>query len=373
MNSGVTFLLPCLNEEKTIGNVITEIQQAFTEDLFTFEILVVDNGSTDQSVEVATSLGARVFNEPSRGYGSALASGIRNAQYEFVVMGDADQSYRFGDSHPMLQMLDSGFDLVIGNRFLGGIEKGAMPFLHRFLGNPVLTFIGKRLFRSSVGDFHCGLRAFRKTPILRLGLKSTGMEFATEMIVRAEQSDLRICQVPVVLRPDGRNRPPHLRTWRDGWRHLRFLLVMAPNWVFLPPAFLGLLSAGMLLLLANGNGAFKANSVEFSLGTSFISLAILNVSVVSLWSLVIARTLQSRRHYLTWPITETTLIASFSAIAIGFFLIGSRFRDWMESGFSTMAWEGASTTTIIGTLLFCIGGISIPFSLLLGVVRQSTK
>ena len=215
------------------------------------EVVIADNGSTDGSQDIARAEGARVVDVPIRGYGAALTAGIADAKGEFVIMGDADDSYDLSNLGPFVEALRGGADLVMGNRFAGGIEPGAMPALHRYLGNPVLTAVGRVLFRSPVKDFHCGLRGFRREAILELDLRTTGMEFASEMVVKATLNKLNIVEVPTTLSPDGRSRAPHLRTWRDGWRHLRFLLLYSPRWLFLYPGMIlflvGLVLGGVLL------------------------------------------------------------------------------------------------------------------------------
>lgn len=215
------------------------------------EVLIADNGSTDGSQALALALGARVVSVPVRGYGAALIAGITAARGRYVVMGDSDESYDFSALDPYVQALRAGDQLVMGNRFLGGIRPGAMPLLHRYLGNPVLSFLGRLFFRVDIGDFHCGLRGFDRAAILSLGLRCEGMEFASEMVVKASLRGLRIAEVPTTLFPDGRDRPPHLRSWRDGWRHLRFLLLFSPRWLFLYPGLLltALGLAGMAWLL----------------------------------------------------------------------------------------------------------------------------
>ncbi len=227
--------MPCLNEAETLARCIQKAQRAIEAGHLDAEVIVADNGSTDGSVMIARELGARVVDVPRKGYGNALIGGIEAAGGEFVVMGDADDSYDFGAISPFIEQLRAGADLVVGNRFAGGIEPGAMPWSHRWLGNPVLTRIGRVFFHTPVGDMHCGLRAFRKDAFERMKLRAAGMEFASEMVIKASLNGMRISEVPVVLHPDGRSRPPHLRTWRDGWRHLRFMLLFSPRWLFLYP------------------------------------------------------------------------------------------------------------------------------------------
>ena len=227
--------MPCLNEGLTLGSCIDKAVTTMNRLGIIGEVIVADNGSTDGSQAIATQRGARVIPIATRGYGSALRGGIAAARGEYVIMGDSDESYDFTQIGEFVDKLDEGNELVMGNRFRGGIRPGAMPFLHRFLGNPVLSWLGRIFFGCPVGDFQCGLRAFRKDSIDRLDLRTLGMEFSTEMVVKATLFNLRIAEIPTVLSPDGRDRPPHLRTWRDGWRYLRFLLLYSPRWLFLYP------------------------------------------------------------------------------------------------------------------------------------------
>jgi len=248
----VTVVIPCLNEAETLETCIRKAQRSFKRDGVAGEVVMADNGSEDGSQAIAERLGARVVNVTTRGYGSALLGGIAAARGRYVIMGDADDSYDFENLKPFIEKLREGFELVMGNRFRGGIKPGAMPPLHRYFGNPLLSAVGWLFFHSPCADFHCGLRGFDREAITRLNLQTTGMEFASEMVVKATLFGLRIAEVPTTLSPDGRSRPPHLRSWRDGWRHLRFLLLFSPRWLFLYPGVflmvLGLLSGGWLMM-----------------------------------------------------------------------------------------------------------------------------
>jgi glycosyltransferase involved in cell wall biosynthesis len=247
----LTVLIPCLDEAETVGSCVSKAAAYLQRSGIRGEVLVSDNGSTDSSRDVARRAGARVIEESQRGYGNALRAGIQAARGRFIIVGDADDSYDFAALGPFVANLRAGAELVMGNRFQGGIAPGAMPPLHRYLGNPVLSGIGRLFFSSPVGDFHCGLRGFRRESILKLGLSTGGMEFASEMVVRATVEGLRIAEVPATLSPDGRSRPPHLRSFRDGWRHLRFMLLFSPRWLFLYPGAILMLAglASMLWLL----------------------------------------------------------------------------------------------------------------------------
>jgi glycosyltransferase involved in cell wall biosynthesis len=257
----LTILMPCLNEARTIGDCIRRAQGFLAASAITGEALIADNGSSDASCAIATRLGARVLHVGRRGYGSALLGGIRAAHGRHVIMGDADGSYDFGRIEEFVAKLRDGADLVMGNRFRGGIHPGDMPFLHRYLGNPVLSHLGRLFFNAPVGDFQCGLRGFNRSSIQWIDLQSPGMEFASEMVVKAALSGLQIAEVPTTLTPDGRGRPPHLRTWRDGWRHLRFLLIYCPRWLFLYPGLL-MATPGIVLLLWLVAGSRRVLGVE---------------------------------------------------------------------------------------------------------------
>lgn len=249
----LTILMPCLNEAETLATCIGKAAGFLNKFNIEGEILIADNGSTDGSPGIAIKNGASVISVKEKGYGNALIAGIRAAKGRYVIMGDADDSYDFSALQPFVEKLREGCHLVMGNRFKGGISKGAMPWLHRYLGNPVLSFAGRLFFKSTTGDFHCGLRGFDRDKILQIGLVSPGMEFASEMVVKATIAGLQIAEVPTKLYADGRTKPPHLNTWRDGWRHLVFLLIYSPKWLFLfPSLILFVISLTGLILLLPG-------------------------------------------------------------------------------------------------------------------------
>jgi len=266
----LSVVMPCLNEAETLASCIKKAQQALDEYHIAGEIIIADNGSTDGSQAIAIGMGARVVPVDTRGYGSALMGGIAAARGTYIIMGDADDSYDFTALMPFLTQLRQGYDLVMGNRFKGGIKPGAMPPLHRYLGNPVLTGIGRLFFGGACNDFHCGMRGFSKAAAQRMDLRTTGMEFASEMVVKAILNGLRITEVPTTLSPDGRSRAPHLRSWRDGWRHLRFLLLYSPRWLFLYPGLL-LMVLGLITGLWLFPGPRTIGSVTFDVHTLLYS------------------------------------------------------------------------------------------------------
>lgn len=284
----LTILMPVLNEAETLAGCIKEAQSFLERHLVEGEILIADNGSVDNSPLIARERGARVVAVEQRGYGAALMGGIRAARGQFVIMGDADGSYNFEHLMPFLTALRSGHDLVMGNRFTGNIEPGSMPLVHRYLGNPALTGIGRLFFGSKIGDFHCGLRGFRRRSMERLNLQTTGMEFASEMVVKSTLHGLRVTEVPIVLRPDGRTRPPHLRTWRDGWRHLRFLLIFSPRWLFLYPGF-ALSTLGLALLCWLYPGPREVAGITFDIHTMLYGAAAVVVGLQAISLAIFAR------------------------------------------------------------------------------------
>ena len=278
----LTILMPCLNEAETLEICINKASRFLSNHNIVGEILIADNGSTDGSQEIAERNGARVVAIAQKGYGSALIGGIENALGEYIIMGDADDSYDFSNLMPFVEKMREGYELVMGNRFKGGIAKGAMPPLHKYLGNPVLSTIGKIFYRSDINDFHCGLRGFQKEAISKLNLQTSGMEFASEMVVKSTLHKLKMAEVPTTLSPDGRSRPPHLRSWRDGWRHLKFLLIHSPRWLFLYPGLFFFI-VGLILMSVLTLSPFSIGHVIFDVNTLLYGamFAILGVQLTS--------------------------------------------------------------------------------------------
>lgn len=374
----LTILMPCLNEAATLSACISKGQAFLTRMNLCGEILVSDNGSTDGSQALAESLGARVVHCPQRGYGAALMAGIHEANGRYVIMGDADDSYDFAALDAFLVELRKGADLVMGNRFKGGIRDGAMPRLHRYLGNPVLSFVGRMFFRTPIGDFHCGLRGFSREAVLGLGLVTPGMEFASEMVAKASLAGLRISEVPTILYPDGRSRPPHLRSWRDGWRHLKFLLLFCPRWMFLYPG-LAAMALGLtgLVLLASGPvhlhhvglgiHSFLYMSALIVLGVQFVQMALLIQWMAGLFGVV------PRLHWATWLkpwiSTDRGLMAGLLVFLSGFLWSLSLFLDWKRQGFGVLD-PTEVMRSAIPSVTFMIVGIQIGFGSMFATALQ---
>lgn len=278
----LSIVLPCLNEERTLKTCLDKAKACLEKNQISGEIIVADNGSTDKSVEIALARGARVVNIREKGYGNALKGGFDAAQGKYILMADADDSYELDNLMPFIEKLREGYDLVMGNRFRGGILPGAMPWHHRYIGNPVLSFIGKLFFRSPANDFHCGIRGFTKTAIEKINPQTTGMEFASEIVIKASILGMKVCEVPTRLFPDGRDRPPHLRSFRDGWRHLRFLLLYSPAWLFLYPGLaLALLGGILSVILFFGPVDIGFRYVDFHTFIAAGSLSYLGLNMLS--------------------------------------------------------------------------------------------
>ena len=363
----LTILMPCLNEAATVGSCVAKARAFLQRTGIQGEVLIADNGSEDDSREQAQRAGARVVDVAERGYGAALAGGIAAARGRYIIMGDADESYDFAGLDGFVSKLREGYPLVMGNRFRGGIRKGAMPFLHRYLGNPVLSFVGRLLFRNRVGDFHCGLRGFDREAVRALHLRTSGMEFASELVVKASLAGWRIAEVPTSLSPDGRGRAPHLRTWHDGWRHLRFLLLFSPRWLFLYPG-LALLTAGVALTSALyftplhllGAGL----DIHSMLYASAAALLGMQLCLFALFARVSAQNagLLARRpgldRLLRTLTLERGLLLGLCIALGGLAWSGLAFWQWREAGFGALDPRVVMRDTIPATTLM-IGGMEL--------------
>lgn len=375
--------MPCLNEALTLGQCIDQANEMFRASGLKGEIVIGDNGSTDGSQAIARSKGARVVDVPVRGYGAALLGGIAGSRSKYVIMGDSDMSYDFGHAPRYVDELRKGTDLVMGNRFKGGVAPGAMPALHRYLGNPVLTKIGQLLFGLwDVGDFHCGLRAFNKKSIDGLHLSCTGMEFASEMVVKAKLHGLKIAEVPTTLAPDGRDRPPHLRTWRDGWRHLRFLLCYSPRWAFLYPGFLcGFL--GLALMLMVMPGPLKVGNVAFDIHTLVYGGGLVLVGAQGVFFAVLSKVYAMTQGLQPTPKEATRLFQRFTlehGVILGLLLVvlgiaGSIFAvyGWVERGLGGYDPGVAMRIVVPSVVALALGAQTIFSSFFLSLLGMPTK
>jgi glycosyltransferase involved in cell wall biosynthesis len=378
----LSVVMPCLNERATVATCVQKALGAMELHGIRGEVIVADNGSTDGSQKIAAEQGARVVPSETPGYGSALRGGIAAARGRFILMGDADDSYDFTQAHLFVNKMREGFDLVMGNRFQGGILPGAMPPLHRYLGNPVLTGIGRLFFKSPVGDFHCGLRAFRREAIERLDLRTHGMEFASEMVVKATAFGLRVTEIPTTLSPDGRDRAPHLRTWRDGWRHLRFLLLYSPRWLFLYPGItLFVLGAAVSALLIPGprmigNVQFDINTLLFAAMAiligfqSVVFAAFTKIFAISEGLLPEDPRLFKLFRYLT---LEAGLVAGVLLVLAGTGAWGLGLEYWRSHHFGPLDPEKTLRIVIPGVVSFTLGFQIILSSFFLSVLGMSRR
>ncbi|HZZ46421.1 MAG TPA: glycosyltransferase family 2 protein [Pseudonocardia sp.] len=374
----LSVVLPCLNEAETLATCIDKALESLRLLDIVGEVVVADNGSTDGSQDIARAHGARVVDVPRRGYGAALHAGFQAARGEYVLMADADDSYALDDLGAFVESLRGGAELVMGNRFKGGIEAGAMPFLHRYLGNPVLSKLGRLFFKIPVHDFHCGIRAFRRDRMLSLGLRTSGMEFASEMVVRSSLADLRIKEVPTTLRPDGRSRSPHLRTWRDGWRHLRFLLAFSPRWLLLYPSmalqFLGLLGVAWLSFgpqfigrVGFGPHSMLAFATMFVLGVQGLGVATVARSYAGHLGLLLPSTRLARMVRLLS--LERGLLAGAALFLLGVGCFAAALTSWGATGFGPLNLADTLRLPIIGMMLTVTGFQVITVSFTLALTR----
>jgi glycosyltransferase involved in cell wall biosynthesis len=378
----LTILMPCLNEAETLALCIKKANAWISTSGIKAEVVVADNGSTDGSQAIAESLGARVVPVSQRGYGSALFHGSMAAKGEWIIMGDSDDSYDFSNLSPFVEKLREGFDLVMGNRFLGGIGPGAMPWKNRYIGNPVLTWVGRLLFRCPAKDFHCGLRGYSKDAFLRMDLRTTGMEFASEMVIKANLFGMRITEVPTTLSKDGRSRPPHLRPWRDGWRHLRFMLLFSPRWLFRIPGMV-LFALSAVIYAALLVGPVKIGNVTFDVHTLFFAEAGLVLGFLAAAFAVIVRMFVAREgllqeHLLLGklrrsPVLEMGSLLGIFMVVLGLILGMDTLIAWGSVKFGSLEPGSMLRMISFSTTLITLGGVTLMTSLILGFLSLPTR
>jgi len=377
----LSVVLPCLNEAETIGACIVKASKSMREMSVDGEIIVADNGSKDGSLEIAKKLGARIIEVPTKGYGSALIAGFQGAQGKYIIMGDADDSYSLDNLEPFLQELRKGFDLVMGNRFGGTIHKGAMPWLHRYIGNPILSLIGRVLFKSKIRDFHCGMRGMNRESILKLDLHTPGMEFASELVVKSILSGFRISEVNTDLRPDGRSRPPHLRTWRDGWRHLRFLLSYSPRWLFFYPgsamSIIGLLCFSILL-----RGKQEILGIKFDLQTLVFSIFTILLGTQMIWFSILAKASSISKGFLPLDARWSRILNlakqdAFYLLYLALILIDSgvltlQVHQWITFSFGELDASQVVRKSLLGGTLTFLGFQALISHFLLSIIMMGS-
>jgi Glycosyl transferase family 2 len=377
----LTILMPCLNEAETLAICIRKAHAFLARTRIRGEVLVADNGSSDGSQQIALSEGARVVSVIDKGYGSALRGGVEAARGRYVIMGDADDSYDFGSLDAFITKLREGYQLVMGNRFAGGIDAGAMPKLHKYLGNPVLSWIGRIFFRAQVRDFHCGLRGFDRESMLALSLRTTGMEFASEVIVRACLANFRITEVPTRLHRDGRSRPPHLRSWHDGWRHLRFLLLYSPRWLFFIPG-LALFTVGIVAVAALVFSPIRIGSVTFDAATTVYASAFAMVGYQSVLFAVLSKLYalhegllpsgQRFRSFAARLTVERGLCAGLALVFTGVVFAGMQLVRWKGAGFGELNASDTIRLAVPAALAIVLGIETVLSSMFVGVLTIKT-
>lgn len=361
----VSILMPCLNEALSLPSCINRAKELLEKNNLDGEILVSDNGSTDGSQEIALKLGARVVHCPVRGYGAALQYGIEQSRGEYILMGDSDDSYHFDEAYPMLQKLDEGFDVCMGTRLKGKIMPGAMPILNRFLGNPILTFIGKIFFDIETSDFHCGLRAFRRDKVLGIGLVTSGMEWASEQVIKSKLNGLKMTEVPITFHKDSRNRPPHLRRWRDAWRHLRFMLLHAPNWLFIYPGIALVLFASVLGLMIL-RGTVRVGTANLDVHSLITMAFMIIIGIQAIFTGIFAHlyahltgilptTPKFISHLKRFSLEKLLLIALAFGIC-GAVIFIATFWSWYSAGFPDLDYRTNMRRVITGLTFIAIAG-----------------
>jgi glycosyltransferase involved in cell wall biosynthesis len=382
MDIELSIIMPCLNEAETLARCIVKAQEFLSRSGVAGEIVIGDNGSTDGSQEIASGLGARVVNVPVRGYGAAIYGAVVAANGRYCIVGDSDDSYDFSRLDVFVQALRNGTDLVMGNRFKGGISAGAMPWKNRHIGNPLLSGLGRLLFRTPIQDFHCGIRGFSRAAFIAMDLRTTGMEFASEMVIKATLLKMDIREVPTTLDKDGRSRPPHLRPWRDGWRHLRFMLLFSPNWLFLYPGVL-MMIAGVVLgggLLAK---PLNVGGLRLSVGTLIYCVTLIEVGFQGAWFALLSRayTVQeglvpqsARMRRIDRLVTlESGLMAGLLLLALGFALLFYAVSVWSGARFGVLNVDEIARICIASSLAISLGFEVMLSSLLLSTLKLNVR
>jgi glycosyltransferase involved in cell wall biosynthesis len=382
MSIELSIVMPCLNEAETLARCIEKALSFLRTSGIAGEVVIGDNGSTDGSQDIARRLGARVIDVPVRGYGAAIYGAVLAAQGTYCVVGDADDSYDFSALDGFISALRAGADLVIGNRFEGGIKRGAMPWKNRYIGNPILSGLGRLLFRTPIRDFHCGIRGVSREAFSRMDLRTTGMEFASEMVIKAAVIGMNIVEVPTTLHKDGRSRPPHLRPWRDGWRHLRFMLLFSPNWLFLYPG-LSVMAAGLVIggvLLAN---PVRFHGLQFSLGTLIYCVTMIEIGFQATWFALLSRayavqegllpkTKRSRasEHVLS---LEKGIVIGMLLISAGVSLLVYAVSIWSRADFGSLNVNEIVRVVLTSSLAMSLGFQVLLSSFLLSTLRLNIR
>jgi glycosyltransferase involved in cell wall biosynthesis len=382
MDIELSIVMPCLNEAETLARCITKAQDFLARSGVSGEIVIGDNGSTDGSQEIARGLGARVVDVPVRGYGAAIYGAVMGARGRYCIMGDSDDSYDFAKLDVFVAALRQGAALVMGNRFKGGIGPGAMPWKNRYIGNPILSGLGRLLFRTPIQDFHCGIRGFSREAFIAMDLRTTGMEFASEMVIKATLLGMDIREVPTTLDKDGRSRPPHLRPWRDGWRHLRFMLLFSPNWLFLYPGLL------MMIIGIGLGGELMARPLDFgglrlSVGTLIYCVTLIEVGFQATWFALLSRAYavqeglvpqSARMRKVERLLTlESGLLAGLAMAAVGFALFFYAVSIWSGARFGVLDVDEIARICIGSSLAISLGFEVMLSSLLLSTLRLNVR
>lgn len=373
----LSVVMPCLDESETLATCIRKAKKFFKDNNIAGEVIVADNGSTDGSQEITISEGAVLVNVEEKGYGSAIWDGIQHAKGKYIIMGDSDDSYDFLNLYKFVENLRDGYDLVMGNRFKGGVKKGAMPFLHRYIGNPVLSFIGRLFFKTKIGDFHCGLRGFSKEAVMKMGLRTKGMEFASEIVVKASLLNMKITEVPTTLSPDGRIRKPHLNTWSDGWRHLRFLLMYSPKWLFLFPGLFcmitGMILSSILLIrpIVIFDTIFDIHTLLYTSGAILIGFQFVAFYFITKVFTSISGLLPPSKSFdniFNYFNLEKGIFIGFVLLVIGIILSILAFLFWADKSFSALEPAKVFRIIIPAVLLIVLGIQTILNSFFLSIL-----